>query len=114
MNESKKLHILWITDNPDTAHRMVLLYAANSMLYRLWDSVTVILWGAPVRLITENETLQEQLQIARHAGVHFSACISCAGQYGVVEKLETLGIEVKPWTEPLTEIIQGGKPFLSV
>ena len=41
-----------------------------------------------------------------------SACISCARQLGVIEKLEALGIEVVPWVDPFTELVKGGKPIV--
>jgi len=114
MTEPKRLHILWTNDNFYTSSLMVITYATNSMAYHLWDSVTVIIWGATVKLAAENELIQEQIKTAQHAKVNFSACISCARQYGVVEKLESLGIEVVPWTEALTDIIRNDMPFISV
>jgi hypothetical protein len=114
MDKSKELHILWTNDNLDTSQFMVMMYATNSMLNQWWDSVTVIIWGATAKLVAENDTIQERLKIAQHAGVKFSACVACARQLGVVEKLETLGVEVIGWGEPLTNIIQGGKPLITV
>ena len=114
MSAAKNLHILWTNDNLHTSSMMVMMYATNSMLYRLWDSVTVIIWGATAKLVAENEMIQEQLKAAQHADVNFSACVSCARQFGVVEKLAKLEIEVIPWTEPFTEIVQSGMPFISV
>ena len=93
---------------------MVMMYATNSMLHRLWEEVTVILWGPTVRLVAENEFIQDSMRTAMQAGVKFSACISCANQFGVVEKLEALGIEVIPWVQPLTEILQSRGQLLTV
>ena len=112
--ESRDLHILWTNDNVYASNMMVMMYATNSMLYQLWDSVTVIIWGGTVKLVAENEMIQEQLKTAQHVNVKFSACISCATQFGVVEKLEELGVDVVPWTEPFTEIVRRGLPLISV
>ena len=114
MENTKDLHVLWTNDDINTSNLMVMMYATNGMLYQLWDSVTVIIWGATTKLVVENELIQEQLKAAQHAGVKFSACIACARQFGVVEKLEELGVEVIPWVEPLTAIIQNGKPLLTI
>ena len=114
MAESKKLHILWTNDSIHTSQFMVMMYATNSMRKGWWDEVTVIVWGATAKLAAENETIQEHLKIAQHAGVKFSACIACAIQLGVAEKLKALDIEVMPWGEPLTNILQNGEALITV
>ena len=114
MEESKKLHILWTNADINTSNLMVMMYATNSMLHQWWDKVTVIVWGATAKLVAENELIQEQLKAAQYAGVQFTACVACARQFGVVEKLEGLEIEVIPWGEPLTEIIQSGRPLITI
>ena len=68
----KKLHILWTNADVETSRYMVLLYAKNSMLRSWWDEVTVIVWGAPARLIAENEEIAAELRVAQDAGVKVS------------------------------------------
>ena len=114
MTETKTLHILWTSDNAHTAQLMVLMYATNSMLRGWWDGVTVIVWGAAALLAAENEAVREHIKIAQNVGVRFSACVACARQLGVIEKLESLDIEVSPWGAPLTDLIQSGAPFITV
>jgi len=114
MPESRNLHILWTNDNLTTSLFMVMQYSINSMTYKLWDSVTVILWGAPVALTAGNEVIQEEIKVAQHVGVKFSACISCARRLDAVEKLESLGIEVIPWVEPFTQMVKDGEPIIYV
>ncbi|MCL2855192.1 MAG: hypothetical protein FWE21_06190 [Defluviitaleaceae bacterium] len=110
--ESKKLHILWSNDNLHTSQFLVMFYATQSLLYHHWDEVMVVLWGAPVKFITENKAIQEELIIAKQAGVNFSACTSCARKFGVVGMLEELGIQVEPWTERFTNLIKNGEPIV--
>jgi len=112
MTDSKSLHILWTNDNLLTSRLMVMMYATNCMTHSLWGNVTVIIWGATVKLVAENELIQDELKLAQSTGVKFSACVSCARQLGAVEKLEELGVEVTPWVEPFTELIQDGKPIV--
>ena len=114
MEGKKTLYILWTNADLDTARLMVMMYATNSMLNRLWDEVTVILWGSTVRLAAENALIQDLMRTAVQAGVKFSACTSCAHQLGVFEKLEALGIEIIPWTQPFTEILQNNEHVLSI
>ena len=114
MAEGKKLHILWTNDNMDTSQYMVFMYATNSMLKGWWDSVTVIIWWATAKLVATNEVIQERIKMAEHAGVKFSACIACARELGVIQELESLGLEIIPWGPPLTEIIQDGDPLITI
>jgi len=110
--ETRNLHILWTNDNLHTSQFMVMFYATQSKVHHLWNDVTIILWGAPVKFITENKIIQQEMEIAMHAGVKFSACTSCARKFGVVDELEKLGVEVAPWTEPFTNLIKNGEAIV--
>ena len=48
------------------------------------------------------------------AGVTVSACKACADQLGVTDALSELGIEVKYWGEPLTELLKSGEKLLTI
>lgn len=54
------------------------------------------------------------MEEAKRAGVKFSACIACARNLGVKEKLEELGIEVISWGPPLTEILKNGEKLITI
>jgi hypothetical protein len=41
-------------------------------------------------------------------------CKACADQLGVTDALKNLGIEVKYWGEPLTELLKGNEKILFV
>ena len=110
----RHLHILWTNGDPDTSENMVMMYARNAMLNGWWDKVTVILWGAPQKLIFENEAVRLKMEIARQAGVEFSACISCAINLGVEEALRDMGVEVIRWGEKTSLLMQNHKPLLSI
>jgi len=114
MMDTKSLHILWTNDNKHTSQLMVISYATTCMVNHLWERITVIIWGAPVYLVAEDQFIQEQIKVAQNIGVKFSACISCARQFGVVEKLESHGIEVVPWVVPFTNLLKNGDPLLYV
>ena len=113
-SESKELHILWTNDNLATSEHMVMMYATNSMLNGWWDSVTVIIWGATAKLAVENEAIQERMRIAEHAGVKFSACISCARNLGVIDELEALGVEVIRWGAKMSDILQSDGKLITI
>ncbi|MFP4382750.1 MAG: DsrE family protein [Spirochaetia bacterium] len=112
MNED--LYVLWTTDNPDTAEHMVFMYTHNGLKKGWWKQVTLIIWGASAKLAAENSRIQMRLKEMMDDGVTVSACRACAERLGAAEALEKLGIEVKYWGQPLTEILKTGKTLLSV
>jgi len=114
MENDKSLYILWTNADINTSLNMVLMYAKNSLTHAWWETVTVIIWGAPAKLVAENTAVQDEMKIAMEAGVKFSACIACAKRLGVVEKLQDLGIEVIAWGEPLTQLMMENRKLLSV
>ena len=109
----RHLHIIWTNGDPITSENMVLMYAKNSMLNGWWDKVTVVLWGAPVKTYFENESVQAEVEMARDAGVEFSACISCANNLQLTDELEKARFEVIRWGQKLTLLMQNGKHVLS-
>jgi hypothetical protein len=114
MGEKKHLYVLWTNDNPVTAEKMVFMYTINSLLKGWWEEVTLIVWGAPAKLVSENTDIQGKVKQALEAGVHITACKACADQLGVTDDLEKLGIEVIYWGAPLTEILKNDEKLLTI
>ena len=112
--DNRHLYVLWTNDNPITAEKMVFMYTINSLLSGWWEHVTLIIWGAPAKLVSENAVILEKIKEVKEAGVNISACKACADELAVTEKLENLGIEVKHWGPALTEILKDKKPFLTI
>jgi hypothetical protein len=109
-----ELNILWTNDNLITSEKMVFMYGINAKKKQWWDEVTLILWGAPVKLASENLTIQKLIKEAQDAGVHVSACKGCADQLGVTSTLIDLNIEVIYWGEPLTEILKTDGKLITI
>ncbi|MFT7005170.1 MAG: hypothetical protein ACJAWW_002543 [Sulfurimonas sp.] len=109
-----KLNILWTSDNVITAEHMVMMYATNTLVKKIWDEVTVIIWGATSKLVAEDKHIQELIIDAQGKGVKFSACIACATNLGTQKALENLGIELIGWGKPLTEIIKNKEHLITV
>jgi hypothetical protein len=114
MAEKSHLHVLWTTDNPITAEKMVLMYTVNALAHGWWETVTLIVWGAAATLVCDDPAVRQKVQAATAAGVQVTACKACADQLGVSETLKELGIEVTYWGKPLTEILKNGEPLLTV
>jgi hypothetical protein len=93
---------------------MVFMYTINSLIHGWWEKVTLIIWGAPAKLVSEDLAIQKKIREALDAGVHITACKACADQLGVTEALENLQIEVKYWGQPLTEVLKNNEPLLTV
>lgn len=114
MKDKEHLYILWTNSDPVTADKMVFMYALNSLKKGWWKEVTIIIWGSTAKLAGENAEIQSKIKELSAAGVKFSACKACADQLGVTGNLLGLGIEVKYWGEPLTEIMKTGQYLLTV
>jgi hypothetical protein len=114
VDNSNHLYILWTSADAITADKMVFMYGLNSLKRQWWDRVTIIVWGAAAKLAAENPDIQDAIKELLQAGVSFSACKACADQLGVSDVLEGLGIEVKFWGEPLTQLLKSKATLLSV
>ncbi len=111
---SNKLNILWINDNPQVAHTMVFMYATNAKTRGWFDEVEIIIWGPSAKLVAEDESIQERIKLAKHAGVVVKACISCANMFEVTDKLKSLDIEVDGMGVPLTNILKENEKLLTI
>lgn len=112
--EEEHLYILWTNADPISARHMVMMYATNSMLHGWWKAVTVIIWGNTAKLAAENAIIQASMDAARHMGVEFTACIACAVNLGVKDKLEMLDVEVVPWGTQLTKLLKEKRNLLTL
>jgi hypothetical protein len=112
--DKKRLYVLWTNDNTITAEKMVFMYTINSLIHGWWEKVTLIIWGAPAKLVSEDAGIQKMIKEALGAGVHITACKACADQLGVTEALEKMQIEVKYWGLPLTEVLKSNEQLLTI
>lgn len=114
MTDKTHLYVLWTNTDPITSEKMVFMYTINSLVHGWWEKVTLIVWGAPSKLVSEDIQMQKKVKEALDAGVHITACKACADQLGVTDALEKLNIEVKYWGAPLTKILKSGEKLLTI
>lgn len=114
MNKNNKLYLLWTNGDPVTSEHMVMMYTTNAKLHGWWEEVEVIIWGASAPALVGSEALRVKMEVAKEAGVRFSACVSCANNLGITKELEALGVEVIRWGEKLTNLMKSGAHILSV
>ena len=110
---SDKLVIVWTSDDPYTAERMVLMYAHASKTAGWFDEVTLIIWGPSAKMVAENIKIQEKLLAMQADGVQIRACIVCANMYEVTDDLRALGFDVQAMGRPLTDYLKSGAKVLT-
>jgi len=108
-----KLVVLWTSADKEVAENMVFMYTLNSRINGWWDDVTFIVWGPSANLLANDSTLQSGIKKFIQAGIKVEACKACADNYGVGEKLQSLGIDVKYMGTPLTGYIKDGYHILT-
>jgi hypothetical protein len=111
--DNEKLVIIWTSGDRDVAIKMVFMYAYNAKRNKWWDDITLIVWGPSAKLITEDEELQDYMKKIIDSGIAVKACKGCSDQYGVSEKLEELGINVKYIGKEFTDYIKEGRNILT-
>ncbi len=104
--DSTKLVVLWTTGEKDVFTKMVQIYLYNAKKQGWFDQITLIIWGPSSRLVAGDKELQKMVGELRDAGVKLEACVWCADQYGVSEKLKQLGVDVKGMGVYLTKYLK--------
>jgi hypothetical protein len=110
---SDKLVIVWTSDNPYTAERMVLMYAHAAKTNEWFEEVTLIIWGPSAKMVAENINIQEKLKLMQDDGVEIRACVVCANMYEVTEDLKAMGFDVRGMGKPLTDYLKSGAKVLT-
>jgi hypothetical protein len=113
-SEPNALLILWTSADRELAINMAFMYGLNSRLNGWWDEVTLLVWGPSSPLLTKDAELQQKVADMKAAGVRVIACQRCAENYGIVDQLTELGLEVSYVGEFLTEWIKSGRPVLAL
>ena len=109
---NEKLVIVWSSADRDVALQMVFMYITASKHLKMWDDITLVVWGPSAKLLAEDEMLQVHIKNMIDAGVVVKACKLCSDSYGVSVKLEKLGIIVK-YMQELTDYIKEGRHILT-
>lgn len=114
MEKPESLYILWTSNDVETFDEMVFMYAFNAKKNAWWDEITVVIWGASARLAGTDELVQFKIKEMIEGGVKVEACKACADNLGVATKLESLGVEVKYWGQPLTKVLKSGAKLITI
>lgn len=114
MEDTNHLHILWTSSDIETFDEMVFMYAYNGKKHKWWDDITLVIWGASARLTGEDEVVKLKIKELVEAGVKVEACKACADDLGVSATLQSLGVEVKYWGQPLTKLLKSGAKLITI
>jgi hypothetical protein len=101
-----KLLIVWTSADIEVAKKMVLLYSSVILPRGYWDEAMIMIWGPSAKLLAENIELQEKIEEIQSTGVKINACVVCTDDYGVSDKLSSMGIELIHTGEILTESLK--------
>jgi hypothetical protein len=110
---SEKLVVVWTSGDKDVAKNMVFMYTLNAKKKGWFEDVTFIVWGPSSKLLSEDTELQGTVKEMIEEGVRVEACLRCAENYGVVEDLKNLGIEVKLMGEPLSNYLKEDRKVIT-
>jgi len=111
MNE--KLVVVWTSGDKEVAKNMVFMYTLNAKKKGWFEDVTFIVWGPSSKLLSDDAKLQETVKEMIDEGVKLEACLRCAENYGVVERLKDLGIDVKLMGEPLSNYLKEDRKVIT-
>ncbi len=106
LEKPSKLLVVWTSGDREVALKMVFMYTFNAKKRGWWEEIRFLIWGPSSKLLSEDAELQKGIKEMKEAGVEVVACKACADLYGVSDKLEALGIEVKYMGVPLTEMLK--------
>jgi len=101
-----KLLIVWSSSDKEVAKKLVLLYGSVMLPREYWKEATIMIWGPSAKLLAEDLELQKMMKTVQDTGVRFNACVVCTDDYGVSNKLESLGIELIHTGEMMTEALK--------
>lgn len=111
--DADKLVVVWTSGDIYVAERMVFMYTHAAISKLFFNNVILIIWGPSAKLAAENLKVQQKLQSMQNDGVLIQACITCAKEYGVAEKLKEMGFEVKAMGKTLSDYLKSGAKILT-
>jgi len=101
-----RLAVLWTSGDKEVAEKVCMMYTHAAKTNEWFDEVVFIIWGPSSKLLIEDKDLQTKVKAMMDDGVIVEACIACAGLYGIIDELRSLGMEVKPMGEPLSGFLK--------
>ncbi len=108
-----QLCVVWTSGDPGVAKNVCFMYTHNAKKRDWFGVVHLVVWGPSAKLLAEDKELQNEIKAMMKSGVVVEACVACAKNYGVVDELKKLGIDVKGMGQPLTDRLKGNWKVLT-
>ncbi len=102
-----RLCVVWTSGDPGVAQNVCFMYTHNAKRRGWFGVVHLVVWGPSAKLLAEDKELQKEIKAMQGSGVVVEACVACAKNYGVVDALKKLDIDVKGKDQPLTKRLKG-------
>ena len=104
--------ILWSSGDPDVFYNCIKPYYNYTCEKNCWNKMNLLLWGPSIRLLKENQDLQDDLAELISRGLKVKASRYSMEKYHLTEKLSKLGMEVLYIEEDITNELKGGMAHL--
>ncbi len=101
--EPNRLCVVWSSADPDVAKNVCFMYTRAAQTSHWFDEVHLIVWGPSAQLLATNPEIQTSLKTLQEAGVVVEACVVCARQYGVADRLKQLQVDVRGMGQTLSD-----------
>ncbi len=101
-----RLLIVWSSQDKEVAEKIVLLYSSVILPRQYWDEAILMIWGPSAKLLSESPELQTKIKEIASTGVKLQACVVCTEDYGISDKIQSLGVELTHTGEMLTHALQ--------
>lgn len=103
-----RLLIVWSSEEQQVAEKLVLLYGSVMLPREYWKEAIVMIWGPSAKLLAQNKEIQEKFAAVTATGVKACACVVCTDDYGVSDKLSSMGVELMHTGELMTNCLKDG------
>ncbi len=95
VDNSSKLVVVCSSGDRDVALDMVFMYIFAAKKYDCWEEITFLSREPSAKLLSEDNELQDYVKEMQNVDIVTLACKACADSYGVYDKLEDIGLNVR-------------------
>lgn len=110
----QKLVLTWTSVSEDTFFNMITPYALTSQEEEQFGEVVVLIWGGSAQTIAKVPEIKLELGIFREKGITVKCCSKCAEQYGIVDELEKMNVDIVNMSHVFNDYMKEGAHILTV
>lgn len=110
----QKLVLTWTSVSEDTFFNMITPFALTSQDEEWFREVVVLVWGGSAQTIAKTPAIKSELGIFREKGITVKCCRQCAEQYGIVNDLEKMDVDIVNMVYVFKDYMKEGARIVSV